>query len=232
MATGAAWALPVLAVGVTAPAYAVSPCEEPCPLNSTYGGAVNSNGWQLTTTGAFPSGSNQQVGYEANWSPQADGYVQCSSLLSNGPSVGSLSNVIIGQGDPTQANSTITYAKRFCLRPGRTYSLSAPWNAYGANPRGAFLQARLRSATGVVTNIGPQVSVPGRTPGQTTFNRQGTISGTFTVPTFGYYTFEYYWTFGTTPTSYADSCGITIDGRQNPRFANDIAVQAPTINCS
>lgn len=233
LAKGVAWAVPTVTIAAAAPATAASSCPPGCPT-ADFGGGINQNAWVLSTTGSFATGANQQIGFQAAYTPQAS-EGQCSGVT-GGSGGGTISNAIIGQGDPTVAGSTITYAKTLCLKAGVRYTFTFTWNYLGVNPRSSTLQASVVPPTGASTTIGGSV-----TAASFSSNATGTRSASFTPTTTGDHTFRYYWTFGTSPSQYDDECRFRQSGdpggvfgptRLNERYANDIAVTAPTITCS
>jgi len=71
--------------------------------------------------------------------------------------------------------------------------------------------------------VGGRVDAPARTP-----NARGARRGAWTnTGKDSWVAFQYVWTFGETPSSYANSCVNAINGA----YANDIAVTAPTVTC-
>ncbi len=215
LVAGALWAVPTVMAAAAAPAAAASTCPPGCPT-AGFGGALNANGWSVSTVGTFAQGANQRVGYYASYTPWS-GTDACTGAT-GGTAAGTLTNAIVGEADPVAAGASITYARTICLVAGVTYTFQFSWNYYGINSRAAFLNTQLLSPSSAIVASATQVTATGGTA-----NAQGTRRFSYTATVTGTYTYKYVWTFGTSPTFATSGCNS---------YANDIAVQAPTITCS
>ncbi len=215
IAAGTAWAAPTILGVHAAPAFAVSPsCSGICPQGD-FGGALNANGWSLTTTGTFSQGANQRLGYYASYGPWP-GTSNCTGAT-GGTAGGTLQKVIVGEADPTSANSRLDYRVGFCLKAGVTYTFKFDWNSYNINSRSSSLTARVLTVGGTVLAQSGTV-----TAAASTANARGSQTFSFTPSATDVYIFSYLWTFGTSPSTYT-GCEL---------FANDIAVTAPVVTCT
>lgn len=216
VASGAAWAVPAVAVAAAAPAYSASPCQpDACP-DMGFGGAINQNGWSFGSTGSYATGGNQRVGYYASYTP-ATGRGECDSITGGG-AAGTLYNAIVAEADPTSGSPTptITYEKTVCLAAGRTYNFAFNYAYYAPNRRAEYLDAQILNSAGTVVRSANRITAPASSA-----NGRGTGILSFQPQATGCYTFRYYWSFASTP---------AYDSRCN-RFANDIGVTAPTVTC-
>lgn len=207
---GVGWAVPTIALGAAAPAFAASPCSctpNGCP-SMGFGGALDGNGWKLSTVGTFTGGTTR---YSGTYAPSTGGNASCNSVT-GGTGGGSISGAIVMEGDPTAAGASITYSKSVCLQAGRTYTFAWSWNSFNANNRSMFLDAQVVSCSGTVVATAAQVQALGRTT-----NNRGSRMLTVTPTATSLYTFEFIGTFGTTP-AYDSACN---------RYANDIGFTAP-----
>ncbi|WOQ16876.1 hypothetical protein [Raineyella sp. W15-4] len=140
--------------------------------------------------------------------------------------------VVVAQGDPSQANSTITVAKTFCLVAGKTYTFTYDWISYGINPLAAHQSTYIVAGTSPVGTSGAQlgntIDAPPHSP-----NGSGHVVLTYTAPTTGQYTFYFYWTFQTAGNYSGSRCysgGPIVSNCQT--YANDFAVGQVVVNCS
>lgn len=215
-ARGAAWAAPSALATVAAPAMAVSTECTPATNTSTmfgFGPAGRElENWTRTQSSGFPS------------SPTV---AHRSAAYAPGTPAQALSNVLLQQDDPTvrTAVSTDVLRNAVCLRPGQ-YTFTIAWTLFGTNYRAAELDASLLDESTMIAFAGASSTVAApRSSG----HRSGTSTFSVRLTERKSVRFRYRWKFPEiSATDWNYYTGILV--RTYPRrFANDIAVQAPTV---
>lgn len=214
---GALWVVPTVIAAAAAPAAAASACPPGCP-SASFGGALSTNGWSWTTSGSFAQGANQRLGYSAAYTPW-NGTDACTGAT-GGTAAGTLTNAVVGEADPTSGSPvpSLTYERTICLVSGVSYTFSFAWNYYGINRRAAYLDTFLLNPSLAQVAQAARITAPAASA-----NARGSRTFSYTALATGTYTYRYHWTFAATPTWASTGCNS---------YANDIAVQAPTITCS
>lgn len=225
LARGAAWSVPTVIMGASVPAYAASGCIPATGSTLTqqlsFGSAQGANGWSAGSTGSYYGGATAPR-WASSYSQNGwNGTTNCFSRPSptNSISLAPEGGTVVGDPDPSRANSTLTYSRTLCLAAG-SYTVSFDWVALTYNSVGSTLQLTATRDQGTSTPIGAAVVAPIGNASSNQFG-SGSRSATLTVPSANTYTFTYSWTF-TTATAYKASNGCNT-------YANDIAVGPPVV---
>lgn len=244
---GATWATPVVAVSMTAPAYAASTT---CISVDLAVGQTATLPWdaeweEVLSTANFVDGTGTLAGAPRSFNPS--GGSRCY-YGRNVTSLQGVTNAKVGERDPRVNGASFAYRRAVCFAPG-TYELRYYAAAYRGNPVTAYMTPSVLSSTVSTVALG---SISGMSTGVTAhgFVDPTTGSGTnaayvsanlgrtqygfrFTVDRQGTFTFQLTWSFGRIATdssntgrlrqtnAFGDSCIQT--------YANDIAVEAPVI---
>ena len=136
VAKGAAWTLPVVAVGAAAPSMAATGC--PTTTTTGWGAPVTTGFWYGAATGGF--------GFVSGYTPKdtANCAIDCGVV----EGFDSTTKVFLAERDADAAGNTIsTTSTSFALSQGQVLQLAFSYAALGCNPNGMKFQLLITNGT-------------------------------------------------------------------------------------